>query len=534
MDEENKNSSNIPTYPINEHPKLKLASDRPNPNLSKDQVNIKLTYPYSDKYEYTTELTKIDLDKERVNDIKTGQGFPLDPPRSIKYDVKNQSGIFSNRFGSTIADVDSFNNKYRCRCGLTRGSIMHGEICPVCHKMVKFYDDDVTIFGWAILKDKYFYIHPNIYRTLEGFIGASRLARIIEPDIQVNSDGKIIAIGKAGKKDDIFNGIGMFEFRNRYDEILDFYYAKYPAKKNFYEELKKNKDITFTHSIPVFSALLRPSQLEGNSSLKYASVNENFQMISTLVNKINKDKLRMDQKLKEKASLLNDLQIQINAVYTELKDILSKKKGDLRSALGGRLSFTSRAVIRQDPFLRCNEIKLPFQGLLELYQQVIINILSRTQNLSYPQAYKKWYKAQVRGYDQTIYDILDGLIKDSNGLNVIINRNPTIAYGGIIRVNCIGINLDYTMSISLLVLKLLAADFDGDSLNIMAIYNKEFANMSDIIFNPVQMHISRNNGKCNGDMLPARDTLINANAIKSICQYTHDELDDIDKCLATD
>ena len=58
------------------------------------------------------------------------------------------------------------------------------------------------------------------------------------------------------------------------------------------------------------------------------------------------------------------------------------------------------------------------------------------------------------------------LIKDQNGLPFIINRNPTIQYGSILRVKCVGINLNYTMSISLLVLKGLAADFDGDTLNI--------------------------------------------------------------------
>ena len=34
----------------------------------------------------------------------------------------------------------------------------------------------------------------------------------------------------------------------------------------------------------------------------------------------------------------------------------------------------------------------------------------------------------------------------------------TISYGGVLYVKCIGINMDYTMSISLLILKLLAAD----------------------------------------------------------------------------
>ena len=50
----------------------------------------------------------------------------------------------------------------------------------------------------------------------------------------------------------------------------------------------------------------------------------------------------------------------------------------------------------------------------------------KTYNFSYAEAYKKWYKAQVTGNDQVVYDIIDGLIKDNpkGGLAFIINRNP--------------------------------------------------------------------------------------------------------------
>lgn len=278
-----------------------------------------LTYPYSDEYEYSTKIERIDLDETRINDLKTGPHFIISAPRGIKNEVKLQTGIFSKRFGSTIADVDSFSGKYRCKCGLTRGSIMHGELCPVCNTLVKYYDDDVSIFGWLVLKDKYWIIHPNIYRTLEGFIGATRLNRIIEPDIQVDSNGKELPVVST-KKDEPFKGIGILAMKERYDEILDFYYAKYPQKTLYYEDLKKNKNITFTHSIAVFSALLRPSALD-NGSLKYQSCNENYQMLSTLVYKCNNDRLHLDRKIKEKAQLLYDIQFQYNAIYEELKSI---------------------------------------------------------------------------------------------------------------------------------------------------------------------------------------------------------------------
>ena len=73
-----------------------------------------------------------------------------------------------------------------------------------------------------------------------------------------------------------------------------------------------------------------------------------------------------------------------------------------------------------------DQIRLPFHGLCELLQQVIINILVKTYNFSYAEAYKKWYKAQITGKDQVVYDIIDGLIKDNpkGGLPFLINRNP--------------------------------------------------------------------------------------------------------------
>ena len=297
---------------------------------SQNSVNVNLTYPYSDKYEYTTYLEKIDLDAERVKDLRSGKGFIIESSRNIKTDVKSQMGIFSSRFGSTMADIDSFNGKYRCKCGLTRGSIMHGEICPQCNTMVKFYDDDVSIFGWLVLKPNYYIIHPNIYRTMEGFIGPTRLAAIIEPIVIVNSDGLIISIGEMNpKKDEPYKGIGMFKFREKYDEILDFYLNKYPAKQLYYNELKKYKDITFTHSIPVFSALLRPSILENGNILTYQECNDYYQIMVRLVHDINRDQFRHERKPKEKLNLLNDLQVQFNNLYFELKNINSKKKGKI-------------------------------------------------------------------------------------------------------------------------------------------------------------------------------------------------------------
>lgn len=98
-----------------------------NTNSGQTTINVRMQYPYSDLYEYETKLVRLDLDQERINDIKTGRGFIIESSDSIRNDVKNQTGIFSSRYGSTVADIDSFNGKYRCDCGMTKGSIMHGD-----------------------------------------------------------------------------------------------------------------------------------------------------------------------------------------------------------------------------------------------------------------------------------------------------------------------------------------------------------------------------------------------------------------------
>lgn len=389
------------------------------------KTNIRLQYPYDFKYEYRTELKTMNLDRMREQDIMSGKGFIIKAPQGIKKDIKLQSGIFSSRYGSTLNDVDSFNGKYRCKCGFTRGAINHGEKCQICNELVVYKDDDVSIFGYMVLKDKYFIIHPNIYRRLEAFIGVQRFNRIIEPDVKVDKNGNVIQPDPPAKKDEPFRHIGILEFRNRFDEIMNFYLARYPNKKDYYDNIMQDRDSVFTHTIAVFSSLLRPSRLD-NGNLRYEKTNDYYNLLSSLVYACNKDKLKIDQKIKEKLQLLYDIQYQYNELYAEIKEILSKKRGDIRSALGGRVNFSARSVIKQDTTLRANEIKLPLIALIELLQQIIINILQKTYNFSYAAAYKKWYKAQLSGTDKTVNSIIENIIKDNNGIDIFINRNPKL------------------------------------------------------------------------------------------------------------
>ena len=136
----------------------------------------------------------------------------------------------------------------------------------------------------------------------------------------------------------------------------------------------------------------------------------------------------------------------------------------------------------------------------------------RNYNISPSEANARWERA-IAKKDPRICEILDNMIKASgNGIPILINRNPTICYGSIQQAFCIGYTDTLTMSVSLQSLKPLAADFDGDVLNILFIISNAFFQRAYQIFNPRNaMYISRIDGRLNKDLLVQRDTLINAN-----------------------
>lgn len=63
-----------------------------------------------------------------------------------------------------------------------------------------------------------------------------------------------------------------------------------------------------------------------------------------------------------------------------------------------------------------------------------------------------------------------------------------------------------------------------DTLNILYLYNRDFINEAKRIMSATQMFISKNDGLCNMDVMHSRDTIINANALKSLCKYNDNEI----------
>ena len=509
-----------------------------NDNKEKDtNLDIHLSYPFDPNYEYHTKLTRLNLDKEREEDIKNDKGFVVAPTQGIKKDLKNPFSIFSYKFGQTIKDINPFGNRYKCKCGFLQNKINNGCTCKICGTKVRYVDDDYEYFGWLVLQD-YWVISPAFYNALRFFIGKD-FDGIIKHDTVIDEDGHQ-KDSPNKPKESPFYGIGLIDFKDRFDIIMDYYLGKNKKQTN-YDDIMSNKDKVFTQSIPVFTVLLRPYDVD-KYTFSHETTNNDYTMINKLVSKINEESALLkttnldsdNETPKPIQDLLYNLQLKMDRLYNEIIDIIKGKKGNIRTLFGGRCNFTSRNVITADPSLRIDEVRLPYSALLELLQQSIVNILTKTYNLSYSDAYRRWYEASLKK-DPTIINIINSMIRNSTetgrGLPIIINRNPTINYGSILQVFCIGISdigdkFEYVMQVPLQILPLLVADFDGDVLNILYIINKAFYQRAYEVFNPRNaFYISRNDGLFNNQVNHQKDTLINANSLMLLGRHIYTEQD---------
>lgn len=480
--------------------------------MEQKEVTINVSYPQDPNFDIFTELETIDLDKERESDILNNRGFVISSPKGIVKDIKDPDGIFSLKYGQTLSDTNPFIDRYKCTCGALKSRSLHGIVCKTCRTPVKYVDDDFEYFGWIVL-NKHYIIHPNLYSTIAFFIGSNRFKNILNIEDNKDQDGHSTTENQTIKKDEPFFGIGMVQFMKRFQEIMDYYLTKNPNKKDYYDNIMNHKDIVFTQSIPVFTTQLRPFDIE-NKSFTYEGINGMYTMMSKLAASINNDSLRLFRKKKEINELLYDLQENFNELTTEIDKNLSGKKGNFRQLLGGRYNFSARMVIAPNPTLRSDQITLPYKALVELLQQSIINVLQKTYNMSYNDAWTLWYKAKIKK-DDLVAKIIQGLMfANPRGLAFMVNRNPTIIRGGILQLFCVGMTDTYTMGISLQVLSLFNADFDGDALNMFLIINELFYERAFQVFNPRNaMCISNNDGKLNVAVMPQRDRLINANTV---------------------
>ena len=97
-----------------------------------NSVDITVTYPYSDEYDYHSIIEVIDLDVECEEDLRNGNGFIVSAPMNTnKKNVKAKDGIYSSKFGQKLGDANPNADRYSCECGFLKSRINNNIKCPV-------------------------------------------------------------------------------------------------------------------------------------------------------------------------------------------------------------------------------------------------------------------------------------------------------------------------------------------------------------------------------------------------------------------
>ena len=363
-------------------------------------------------------------------------------------------------------------------------------------------NDNIDIIGWIDFGDCKI-INPILFDRMKKIFGNSTLNKLISYNRRTDKDGNIIEIEEKGKPiEDAY--IGIPKFIERFEELLEKYGNK---ERKEYKTIKKEyeDDNLFINCIPVFSSKLRPATII-NDSLVYDEINIPYNFIIEYAEKINE--LNENEDLMRNP-LIYQLQIYCNTLTQKIiNDHLKGKKGIFRKYIvSTRVNFSARNVIIPAPDGRMCEVHIPYRIFMELYRCLLLNIISTAEGINYYKA-NKFLDDNINVFNPKIYRYMNELLNKSKGkLKILLNRNPTINIGSILLLDIGSIKKDpndLTLSLSNSILPSLNADFDGDVLNIIALFTtsdkKAFKNLS-----PKNLIISKNDGKFNKDFSLAKD-----------------------------
>ena len=381
-------------------------------------------------------VEKIPLDLECWHDIATGNGIRLTSVES--FDKKNQKiyrGLQSEFFGTDFDSDWAFKERYSCKCGKYLAKAYAGMVCDSCGTKVEYRDIDLKKTGWVIL-DKFEVLSPIYSAKLSEALGKADGESVLRMILsrKYHEEGCIEYTEKetANLKKHPFSQKGMIWLREHIMEVLEFYEKRKSGKQKLFKELKDEQATMWTHSIPIYSSLLR-TELPGEKGSKNfkLKVNTHMKSIIRLANAINDiDTDEMDYITMNSIDIyLAGIQKEIDQVFeTTFKDLTDKTGIITSKILGGRYNFSSRDIIVPDSgTLRADEVIIGYIPFLELFRYEIQNEYRKLHGCTPGQANTAWKRA-TNHFDPKIYAIIEHMVTDPEyrkHLGVICNRNPS-------------------------------------------------------------------------------------------------------------
>ena len=411
-----------------------------------------------------------------------------------------ENSIYDKKLGD-LTDTDKDVREFSCDCGNTYGHFYEGMICPDCGTpVVSKFNIDIKRVGWINL-GKFFIINPNAYELICKCIGRKNLQKILSYDIQIDIDGNMrdttfqnnteVSKTKGSKRSQTipYQNSGIFEFRKNFEQILS-YYSELKGTQEYAQYLIDHKDEIFSTKIPVSSVYIRPTFASSKKrSVSFDKLNATYVKILSDASLLRRT-FKKEVELKRSLNVLFDIQTSLQQLYADtIKTKLSGKTKIIRSSiLGNRCNFSARMVIRSmvGPYMGMDKVEMSYKGFLELNYLEVINCLMRgygnddTHNFSNQTVYEIMEYVQKAQYsnelDPVIWRVCNLILKNRPHNAVAVLRPPSLALGSLQYFEVCRITPDAqnkTLALPLSSLTELNGDFDGDTLSVFWLKEKQ-------------------------------------------------------------
>lgn len=332
----------------------------------------------------------------------------------------NPNGIFSTDiFGSMTSGED-----YTCNCpphetDALKGKFNEGVLCPKCNHRVEYKGLMIEKAGWIELCETV--IHPYFYLYIKKIIGGANLKRILTFKGDIEVGGELIEPPLVAP----YEGIGFKRFIENFEEILNHFVNKGSKKETNGEDFRfimTNIEMVFIKHYPIINVKLRPAMVV-DGRFSFEAINNLYNQLITNSNLLKSfsDVERIPLNTEPLTFRNQDL---LNQVFDDITQNLSKKEGYIRcTLLGNRVNWSSRMVITPLPIgYNADEIVIPYNTALEFSKPIILNKLTKLNNISLIEANEIFQKAHSK-FNKIVYEMAVNVVTSEN-FGLLVNRNP--------------------------------------------------------------------------------------------------------------
>jgi len=391
---------------------------------------------------------------------------------------------------STAYDGDTISSIPSCDCGTMSGGYLKGKTCTHCGSVVKLATDETDPILWArILEGQQKFLNPHFWLMLSDLMHSSidYVRWLSDPSYNPNKPLPSFIQSIVNTFVD-FERSYTYMVNNMWDILVHlnnhsvFKKPKKNAKIRALMELyKRDIKLIYSNHLPILNKnlfIVESTSLGKFTSLGMANVTDlTLQFI-----KSNCDANLSDvKKGAVQARFISNIALLSHQYF---KDYLSGKLAIFRKQVyGGRAHFTFRAVIVSitGPH-NYDNVHLPWSIGVVIFRPHLLNLLVK-MGYVYKVASQMLFDA-VNEYNQVISDLMDKLLNDAKykgKIGVIAQRNPSLHRGSAIRLNITKIKKnvsDKTVGISILIVKSMNADFDGDEVNFILLNSNDMYDMA--------------------------------------------------------